>query len=819
MFLQAFEKPTQIYRFLRTRNQIAPIFMHRTLTYMRKRNTRCNKNRLNFNVNSMLLREENKQKTLSKPKSIKSDYMNLSFQEFHMPTNSDNQNNIEPQSNQPATIEAVLLKICHKKRKDVYTPVLRDSLGQCTILPSSTGRLPHSPSICIPSSKLSHTNGHTIKSYILLVKVVCPVLEVRPVMGPDGDAGMCNGETEGQEPPVKRTRRNSGRTPEKEPGNQTSETTTSSTVSYASELVILDKHQKCHLTDGDYEVSLQEVRSKVKNGSKGSSWETLMDGKAVASLEELNSGPLLKFHLEWATKPITQTSTSPQPTSTPPQPTSTPTPSTATSPAHVSSPSSPRAASSGGGLSSPRSPRSRSPRGGASSVSLPSPQKMENGVEEVMDTSTTPSSPRGTSSPQGVTSPEGKGTAAEALSPSKHALRAHASPPPGSTPTRNAATSTITTTSKLRVFYQFLYNNNTRQQTEARDNLHCPWCALNCQELYGLMKHLTLCHSRFKFTYVPLPKGARIDVSINEHYDGSYAGNPQNLTSHTGYAFRRNGPCRRTPVTQILVITPRRSKHYALTEFQEGEEKESLGTRPYISGHNRIYYHTHSLQAMRPQEMDYDSEDEVDPPWLQERTNVMIDEFTDVNEGEKELMKIWNLFCMKQNYITDAHIPLACLQFVQERGEEILENNLKNNLALHLVNLYDFSLIHPTVIVRSMAELDKIEKQMASGGVGEDTTGQVTITTSAAAVMADIPAATVSDWGETTSEGTIEDDKMVVEEEGSEKQPIAVTEGVKTWVEESCSSTTTTSESVATTMTLVDVETSSASTSADSPNV
>ena len=85
----------------------------------------------------------------------------------------------------------------------------------------------------------------------------------------------------------------------------------------------------------------------------------------------------------------------------------------------------------------------------------------------------------------------------------KHALRASASPPPQlagqGTPTRNAATSTSKT---LRVFYQFLYNNNTRQQTEARDNLHCPWCALNCQELYSLLKHLTLCHSRFKFTYV-----------------------------------------------------------------------------------------------------------------------------------------------------------------------------------------------------------------------------------------------------------------------------------------------------------------------------
>lgn len=49
---------------------------------------------------------------------------------------------------------------------------------------------------------------------------------------------------------------------------------------------------------------------------------------------------------------------------------------------------------------------------------------------------------------------------------------------------------------------QFLYNNNTRQQTEARDDLHCPWCTLNCRKLYSLLKHLKLCHSRFIFNYV-----------------------------------------------------------------------------------------------------------------------------------------------------------------------------------------------------------------------------------------------------------------------------------------------------------------------------
>ena len=53
-----------------------------------------------------------------------------------------------------------------------------------------------------------------------------------------------------------------------------------------------------------------------------------------------------------------------------------------------------------------------------------------------------------------------------------------------------------------RIVYQFLYNNNSRQQTEAREDLHCPWCSLNCMDLYALLKHLKLSHPRFLFTYV-----------------------------------------------------------------------------------------------------------------------------------------------------------------------------------------------------------------------------------------------------------------------------------------------------------------------------
>lgn len=52
-----------------------------------------------------------------------------------------------------------------------------------------------------------------------------------------------------------------------------------------------------------------------------------------------------------------------------------------------------------------------------------------------------------------------------------------------------------------KVFFNFLYSNNTLQQTEARDGLVCPWCGLSCKKIYSLLKHMSLCHPRFQFTY------------------------------------------------------------------------------------------------------------------------------------------------------------------------------------------------------------------------------------------------------------------------------------------------------------------------------
>ncbi|XP_071481229.1 polycomb protein suz12-A-like [Diadema antillarum] len=675
LFLLAFEKPTQIYRFLAARHKISPVFLRRTLTYMHRQLERKS-SRKKFSVDSLLEVKENKLKAATPSGGLSGKYLTLTFNQLKWKGD-----NVIPED--MATVELILLKVCHKRRKDICLPIMRVSLGQCQVpmnLPLSLGSAPVQPppSLTIPSSYFSHSNGHTVRSYRLLLQARCPTSSAMP------NGSLCNGDADSSETmtdgQASKRRKVMTRLKEKElessgllpppPPPQSSQPPQNHeeepVAMFASELVVVDKQNKCQLLDGTYELALQEVQSKSTHKYHSASWETIADGKSVGPLEVPDLSPRLSFSLTWSSsdKDLEETST----------------------------------------LRSPeRSSRSTSNHG--SSNELIHSTSLDPAKHSALSNGETLSS-------KSTTSP---------LRRSQHSITTTTtvSPSKGAPSSKNGATMTPAMAEKVeRVFYQFLYNNNTRQQTEARDNLRCPWCALNCLRLYSLLKHLSTCHSRFIFTYVPHQTNARIDVSINEHYDGSYSGNPQNLiTSHMGYAFQRNGPCRRTPVTQILVMKPERPKE-SLLEFQEGENTDYLTSRPYISGHNRIYYHTHSLQPIRPQEMDEDSEDEIDPDWIKERTRMMIDEFSDVNEGEKELMKLWNNHCMKHNFIADSQIPKACSLFIEEHGATILRESLGQNFLLHLINLYDFSLLHPQLILRFMSQLERLGRRSNGGEPG-----------------------------------------------------------------------------------------------------
>lgn len=45
---------------------------------------------------------------------------------------------------------------------------------------------------------------------------------------------------------------------------------------YGTELVIYDRHQRCQLTDGDYEIAMESVDMISK---KQATWETVVDDK------------------------------------------------------------------------------------------------------------------------------------------------------------------------------------------------------------------------------------------------------------------------------------------------------------------------------------------------------------------------------------------------------------------------------------------------------------------------------------------------------------------------------------------------------------
>lgn len=559
-FLQAFEKPTQIYRYLRTRHMIKPIFLLRTLLYMKHRMSRNHKRRKSFKVDSMLQTITNR----LQPQQPITGFLTLTFLGFYNKSSQGQED--------PVKVETLLLKVCHKKRKDVSCPVLTVSLGTSYVPlnPSEEFPPPKAPTVSVPTECFS-LSGQLVKSYHLLLRVSTMSSNISALTAIHDDS---------KEPATKKRKLSKSSEDDKP-------------VQFGTEVIIYDKQNRCLLTDGEYEFLLEKLdgtATKINNSL--STWEDIsfereIQEQHIESFQDMTNGPTLKIRLQWSREQVTPIIDRPPPI-------------------------------------------------------IPicnSELVKENNNKTGME------------------------VAKQLDGPS--------------------------------VVYHFLYNGNTKQQTETAPDLQCAWCSIDCKTLYSLLKHLKLCHPRFNVTYVG---GIRIDISVNDGYDGS-------SWRQSGGPIRGTGPAKRPTVSHIIVCRPKRSPPH-LSEFMDTQEAESQ--RPYITGHNRLYHHTTTCLPIYPKEMEIDSEDETDPRWLQKKTMMMIDEFTDVNEGEKELMKMWNLHVMKHGFVGDCQIPLACAMFLQEKGKELLKKNLYRNFVLHMSTLFDFGLVSPVTVFTTMQKLQEI---------------------------------------------------------------------------------------------------------------
>lgn len=84
---------------------------------------------------------------------------------------------------------------------------------------------------------------------------------------------------------------------------------------FGAELVVYDRHSRCLLIDGDYELAMKEITSPEPNGTSpggsekslrlaNASWSTVDSSHTTPPLDILVHGPMLKFRLEWANDPI-----------------------------------------------------------------------------------------------------------------------------------------------------------------------------------------------------------------------------------------------------------------------------------------------------------------------------------------------------------------------------------------------------------------------------------------------------------------------------------------------------------------------------------
>ena len=192
----------------------------------------------------------------------------------------------------------------------------------------------------------------------------------------------------------------------------------------------------------------------------------------------------------------------------------------------------------------------------------------------------------------------------------------------------------------------------------------------------------------------------QLNISLNSFYNGSYLGNFYDAHSGKGHSLSRNKPMKRIPVTFIYVCKKKNldfsNDAHDIYNLNEIKAMSSL------NGLEKLFYHSRTCSPISASELQdlKDSDSELDPEWLKEQTGLFIQEFADVNQGEKEIMRLWNLHVLQNNFISDSQFFYACESFIEKCGSNIIENNLVNNFYLHLANLNDYGLLEASKIVK-----------------------------------------------------------------------------------------------------------------------
>nr|QAV53953.1 polycomb protein SUZ12-2 [Dugesia japonica] len=259
---------------------------------------------------------------------------------------------------------------------------------------------------------------------------------------------------------------------------------------------------------------------------------------------------------------------------------------------------------------------------------------------------------------------------------------------------------------EVNIVYKFYHNNHMLQWSRSQ-SVKCPWCNFICEKSNAklsfscLVKHLQTFHARFTFKHWVISEtnisSMIIEVRLNECYDGSIEiGLRSSMESRS-----LEKPERKLPFTHIVYCSQ-------MCKINPMVNNPSIDLRPLVWGHNRKYFYSTTGIVKCIGDLDVDSEAEDNLDWLQQMYFKRIEEFTDVNPGEKRIMQLWNSHLLDHKYNGDFMVPILTKSFIIQKGAEIKEHNLRNNLLLHLVNLVEFGVLSQKQLIEVIGILDQM---------------------------------------------------------------------------------------------------------------
>ncbi|KAL3771697.1 hypothetical protein ACHAWO_008339 [Cyclotella atomus] len=284
------------------------------------------------------------------------------------------------------------------------------------------------------------------------------------------------------------------------------------------------------------------------------------------------------------------------------------------------------------------------------------------------------------------------------------------------------------TRSNHPVYFHYVYINENNQlctAVEKRLDRKCPFCTFNCKNDEELIGHCGIYHGVLAecYPWKKLAHGFSFEAVMDEEKDLHIVVKSLGCSSEIqtesplDFTFVR---CRQSSATNDFSINflqrlhknaaamdpvVRRRRLLAL-ETNDAPASVISSYLPTDQVPVRQYYHSRTNLPLEDWNS-VDSDDEPDEEWLHKMSADMIGEFEDISDREKKFMQMWNRFIKSHIVIADREIPGKCQEFIRTHINELKSGEMRSNLLLHLMNLWDSGVVSSDRILACMNQFDE----------------------------------------------------------------------------------------------------------------